>query len=314
MKITRHRETADYTVTPNAIYRDRRLSYRALGLLLYLLHLPDGWETDSTQLATDRAEGRDAIRTALRQLQDAGYVTRRRQQDPETGQWATHMTVQSHPENPQVTPKTENQAPDTHPTNTKPHVTPKTDSQSSEIQSSGTRPSVNQALNQSTESKYYKSPAAVTSPTPHASARDHAAQLNTNAVPAHAFQLLTRWHHTIGDPYPGETLTALARPVAQLLTKYHPNLITEALNRWTTRTDARPGLLPHLLTDILKEQSGAGATLHTGPRATPQQARGTRGDKVRGWLALGEEIAAQEAAEGPAAVNPFLVLEGGMSA
>lgn len=310
MKITRHRETSDYTVTPNAIYRDKRLSYRALGLLLYLLHLPDGWETDSAQLATDRAEGRDAIRTALRQLQDAGYVTRQRQQDPETGRWHTTMTVQSHPTNPQVTPKTENQAPDTHTTSTKPQVTPKTDFQSSETQSSGTRTSVSQALNQSTESKYYNPPAAaVTSPTPHANAHNRAAELNTNAVPAHAFQLLTRWHHTIGDPYPGETLTALARPVADLLTKYDPNLITEALNRWTTRPDARPGLLPHLLTDILKEQSGAGATLHTGPRATPQRASGGRESKAMGWLALGADSSPEIENHGP-----FRVIEGARTA
>lgn len=77
---------------------DQRISFRALGVLAHLLKLPDGWETDSTELAKGIArEGRDAIRTALDELEQIGYIARRKLQDPATGRWSTVMTLRDMP-------------------------------------------------------------------------------------------------------------------------------------------------------------------------------------------------------------------------
>lgn len=69
-----------YTVVQNVVARDERLSDRARGLLLRMLSYPDDWNFDSKRLAEGAREGRDAIRSALTELESAGYLVRRRVQ------------------------------------------------------------------------------------------------------------------------------------------------------------------------------------------------------------------------------------------
>jgi hypothetical protein len=52
------------------------LSFRARGVLLYLLATEPGTRLDSSKIAAAGTEGRDAIRNALIELQDLGYVQR----------------------------------------------------------------------------------------------------------------------------------------------------------------------------------------------------------------------------------------------
>ena len=58
---------------------DSRLSFRARGVLAYLTALPPGPRPSSTALAQltggPLAEGRDAVRSAIRELVDYGYLT-----------------------------------------------------------------------------------------------------------------------------------------------------------------------------------------------------------------------------------------------
>ena len=70
-------------VLQRAALQDPRLSYRAVGILVAVLSRPLDWRTSAEQLARERpgAEGRDAIRTALRELETAGYLVRTRVRD-----------------------------------------------------------------------------------------------------------------------------------------------------------------------------------------------------------------------------------------
>ena len=60
---------------------DPRLSFKAKGILAYLLSKPDHWQVRVSDLANHAKDGRDAIRSGLRELREAGYATLERKRD-----------------------------------------------------------------------------------------------------------------------------------------------------------------------------------------------------------------------------------------
>lgn len=80
----------DFTILPNRALRDPYLSYRARGVLAYVLSMPDNWRTNSDLLARQGREGRDAIRTAINELIEAGYARRVKAHNPD-GTFATEL-------------------------------------------------------------------------------------------------------------------------------------------------------------------------------------------------------------------------------
>lgn len=89
----RHPKTRNFTQIENSTIRDSGLTYRATGLLIYLLSLPHGAPIDSKTMADRKVEGRDAVRTAYAELVNAGYVHRTRHQRANDGQWVTVIHV-----------------------------------------------------------------------------------------------------------------------------------------------------------------------------------------------------------------------------
>lgn len=80
----------------NKTIRDRRLSYKARGLLVYLLSLPDDATVDRAALAAASRDGEDSVRTGLQELAAAGYLVHRRIQN-ERGRWHTEAVVYESP-------------------------------------------------------------------------------------------------------------------------------------------------------------------------------------------------------------------------
>ena len=78
MAVFRVERTKDYTVMSNHHFKNRTLSYRAVGLLSVMLSVPENWDFTLAGLSTLHAESIDAVRTALSELEKAGYVERHR--------------------------------------------------------------------------------------------------------------------------------------------------------------------------------------------------------------------------------------------
>lgn len=72
-----------YTTIPNAWARDSRLTMRARGLLLQLLSHAPGWRVSVESLVRDNPEGHHAVRTALLELEEYGYLVREQQVNAE---------------------------------------------------------------------------------------------------------------------------------------------------------------------------------------------------------------------------------------
>lgn len=78
MAIMRNRTQQGYTNINNSIFRDQRLSIKARGLLCTMLSLPDCWEFSENGLQSILpADGKTSIRTALKTLEECGYLVRR---------------------------------------------------------------------------------------------------------------------------------------------------------------------------------------------------------------------------------------------
>jgi hypothetical protein len=75
-----------FTIVSNSWARDIRLSYKARGLLLTLSSHAVGFEVTLEHLVDTSPDGRDAVRTGLIELVDAGYMLRRDRTRNEQGQ------------------------------------------------------------------------------------------------------------------------------------------------------------------------------------------------------------------------------------
>jgi hypothetical protein len=73
--IVKSKLTEKYTIIPNAILNDQKLSLKSKGLLCILLSLPSDWAVYKSQLQTFSTDGRDGTIASFNELVDNGYIT-----------------------------------------------------------------------------------------------------------------------------------------------------------------------------------------------------------------------------------------------
>lgn len=78
MSVFRIEKNKDYTVISNHHLRDKNLSYKAKGLLSFMLSLPDDWDYSINGLVSISKENIKAIRTILKELEENKYLIRNR--------------------------------------------------------------------------------------------------------------------------------------------------------------------------------------------------------------------------------------------
>ena len=87
MPVFRVEKNKGYTVMSNHHLRNKDLSLKAKGLLSQMLSLPEDWDYTLKGLALINREKIDAIRQAIRELEQAGYIVRSRNSPRVSSSW-----------------------------------------------------------------------------------------------------------------------------------------------------------------------------------------------------------------------------------
>lgn len=102
-------KNANYTVMANYHLKDRRLSYKAKGLLSEMLSLPPDWDYTLSGLAAIAADGLDSVRTAVREPEQYGYLVRSQSRDERGRMSVNEFIVYENPaDNPDYIPYEDN--------------------------------------------------------------------------------------------------------------------------------------------------------------------------------------------------------------
>lgn len=103
MKIHRSKPTSRYTIVPNALLQDQRLTFTARGILADILSRPDGWSASADalwelarRLRPDVSEGRRMVRAAFAEAKALGYMVETKEQQGD-GTFATVLHVYDSP-------------------------------------------------------------------------------------------------------------------------------------------------------------------------------------------------------------------------
>jgi hypothetical protein len=87
---------ASFTVVRNTAARDQALTFRARGLLVWMLSHESGRLITAAAMIDAGPDGRDSVRAALRELEQTDYIRRIRYRGAQ-GLWHHEMTVTDMP-------------------------------------------------------------------------------------------------------------------------------------------------------------------------------------------------------------------------
>jgi hypothetical protein len=72
--IIRSENKDDYTILPNRLLMDDRISDKARGLLVRLLCRPEDWTFTLDKITIPNKEGQHSIKSAIKELKDQNYI------------------------------------------------------------------------------------------------------------------------------------------------------------------------------------------------------------------------------------------------
>ena len=103
MAVFRVERNKGYTVMSNHHLRNKELTLKAKGLLSQMLSLPEDWDYTLAGLSQINRESIDAIRTAIWELEKAGYIRRQQGRDAKGKMTAIEYTIYEQPQPPDDT-------------------------------------------------------------------------------------------------------------------------------------------------------------------------------------------------------------------
>lgn len=98
MAVFRVEKKKDYTVMSNWHLRDKDLSLKAKGMLSLMLSLPEDWDYTLAGLAYVCKDGIASIRTTILELEESGYLSRRRLRNEKGYLGDTEYTIHEKPQ------------------------------------------------------------------------------------------------------------------------------------------------------------------------------------------------------------------------
>ncbi len=104
MPVFRIERTHDYTVMSNHHLKNPQLTLKAKGLLSMMLSFPDEWNYSERGLAAICKEGVDAIHSAIKELEKAGYMERHQLRGKGGRIIDTEYVIYEKPHAPDTTP------------------------------------------------------------------------------------------------------------------------------------------------------------------------------------------------------------------
>lgn len=141
------------TLNLHAIADDADLSWKAVGLLSYLLSRPDNWSFNRSDIIRRHSDGRRAVQSGLQELEDAGYLERE-QLRSEGGHFQYRWTVYERPgvggDTKRAPAEARSPSTDDPSTDTVPHSSEESSKEevtSTEAKASGRRPDVENSRN-----------------------------------------------------------------------------------------------------------------------------------------------------------------------
>lgn len=88
--IYRVEKNANYVVMNRTVLSDDRLSWKAKGIMAYMLSMPDDWTFYLSELMNHSTDGEKSFRNGFKELKDSGYVKRKPvYEDNKISHWET---------------------------------------------------------------------------------------------------------------------------------------------------------------------------------------------------------------------------------
>jgi hypothetical protein len=76
-----HKRELPFVQIDKQLVNDNRLSWKAKGIMLYLLSKPDNWNVYELDIANNSADKLCSVRSGIKELIQLGYITRTKQRD-----------------------------------------------------------------------------------------------------------------------------------------------------------------------------------------------------------------------------------------
>lgn len=91
------KESGNFVTVHKNFIHDSNLTFKSKGILLYLLSRPDDWQIYESEILKHTNDGKDSLKSGIRELEDVGYVVRTRKRNDKGHLNGYEYLVYEHP-------------------------------------------------------------------------------------------------------------------------------------------------------------------------------------------------------------------------